>query len=61
MRGVHPENKLPGTYTQIPYCKLANSYVVSSQPVLGTDLTFIFIFYETHQCSESIALFSKTL
>lgn len=27
---VHPQNKLPGTYTQVPYCKKATSTEVKS-------------------------------
>ena len=28
--GVHPQNKTPGTYTEVPYCKKATSKEVSS-------------------------------
>ena len=28
--GVHPQNKMPGTYTEVPYCKKATSKEVSS-------------------------------
>ena len=30
--GVHPQNKMPGTYTQVPYCKKAMSKEVSTVP-----------------------------
>ena len=26
--GVHPQSRMPGTYTQVPYCKKATSELV---------------------------------
>lgn len=33
MAGVHPQNKMPGTYTQVPYCKKTNAKEVCTFPL----------------------------